>query len=364
MAVVLPHREGFAPGHAGAVAHVVRRLVTGGSRYDARVFGPRFPAPPFLGTDYHPVDTPGWLPLSATHAYGLAVARALARLPPAPIEVHNKPDIATLLARLFPRRPVTLFLHNDPRTMRGARTPAARARLLSRLAATVTVSAYIRDALLDGVPTPARTPLILPNSIAPDELPTPLPMAERDRLILFAGRVVPDKAPDAFIAACALALPRLPGWRAAVIGADGFSEGRMNTPFIASLRPAAAAAAIPLLGYQPLPDTLAAMSRAAIVVVPSRWPEPFGLTALEALACGAALAYAPRGGLPEIAGPAAIPINPDDIPAFAETLITLANDEPRRTQLSAAGQERARALFNTRQIVQTLDQLRDTTVRI
>ena len=67
------------------------------------------------------------------------------------------------------------------------------------------------------------------------------------------------------------------------------------------------------------------MSRAAIVVVPSRWPEPFGLTALEALACGAALAYAPRGGLPEIAGPAAIPINPDDIPAFAETLIALAN---------------------------------------
>ena len=167
--------------------------------------------------------------------------------------------------------------------------------------------------------------MILPNSIAPDELPTPLPMAERDRLILFAGRVVPDKAPDAFIAACALALPRLPGWRAAVIGADGFSESRMGTPFIASLRPAAAAAGIPLLGYQPLPDTLAAMSRAAIVVVPSRWPEPFGLTALEALACGAALAYAPRGGLPEIAGPAAIPINPDDIAAFAETLITLAN---------------------------------------
>ena len=52
------------------------------------------------------------------------------------------------------------------------------------------------------------------------------------------------------------------------------------------------------------------MARAAIVVVPSRWSEPFGLTALEALACGAALLCSPRGGLPEVYGQAAQRIDP------------------------------------------------------
>ena len=53
------------------------------------------------------------------------------------------------------------------------------------------------------------------------------------------------------------------------------------------------------------------MTRAAIVIVPSRWNEPFGLTALEALACGAPLIVSPRGGLPEVAGEAAVYANPD-----------------------------------------------------
>ena len=66
-----------------------------------------------------------------------------------------------------------------------------------------------------------------------------------------------------------------------------------------------------MLGYRDHPEVLAAMARAAIVVVPSRWAEPFGLVALEALASGAALICSPRGGLPEVAGDAAVYADPD-----------------------------------------------------
>lgn len=39
-----------------------------------------------------------------------------------------------------------------------------------------------------------------------------------------------------------------------------------------------------------------------VVVVPSKWQEPFGLVAIEALACGCRVVYSNTGGLPEAAG--------------------------------------------------------------
>jgi glycosyltransferase involved in cell wall biosynthesis len=85
---------------------------------------------------------------------------------------------------------------------------------------------------------------------------------------------------------------------------------------------------------------LVAMSRAAIVVVPSRWAEPFGLVALEALASGAALICSPRGGLPEVAGDAALYADPDRPSEIAAAIRALAGDESRRAALAEAGWRR------------------------
>ncbi len=76
--------------------------------------------------------------------------------------------------------------------------------------------------------------------------------------------------------------------------------------------------------------------------MPSRWQEPFGLTALEAMACGAALIAAPRGGLPEVAGDAALYVDPDDPAALAEVIERLALTPELRARLAAAGRARAR----------------------
>ena len=97
-----------------------------------------------------------------------------------------------------------------------------------------------------------------------------------------------------------------------------------------------------MIGYRDHPLVLEAMTRAAIVVVPSRWNEPFGLTALEAIACGAPLIVSPRGGLPEVAGAAAIYAEPDAPGEIAAAILALAADPARRAALSAAGRERAR----------------------
>jgi glycosyltransferase involved in cell wall biosynthesis len=77
-------------------------------------------------------------------------------------------------------------------------------------------------------------------------------------------------------------------------------------------------------------------------VVPSRWPEPFGLTALEAMAAGGALLCAPRGGLPEVFGDAGLAIDPDNPAALAATIQELAADPARIAALGEAGRARAR----------------------
>ncbi len=152
-------------------------------------------------------------------------------------------------------------------------------------------------------------------------------------------------------------LPELPGWRAEMLGADRFGADSPETPFLRALRPRAEAAGIAMQGWQPHAAVLQAMARAAIVIVPSRWPEPFGMTALEAAASGAAVLYSPRGGLPEVMGDAGVAIDPDDPGGMAETLIAVARDQGRLEALGRAGRERAR-VFDLGPAAARLDALR------
>jgi len=180
---------------------------------------------------------------------------------------------------------------------------------------------------------------VLGNPIDLAALPPPAP---REDLILFAGRAVADKGADVFVEACARALPGLPGWRAELAGADRFRAGAPDTPFLRALRPAARAAGVALAGHVPRAEVQARMARAAIVAVPSRWPEPFGLVALEAMAAGAALVATGTGGLGELTEGVALRIPPDDPEALAAALAVLARDPGRRAAMGEAGRRRAR----------------------
>ena len=62
----------------------------------------------------------------------------------------------------------------------------------------------------------------------------------------------------------------------------------------------------------PYGEVKAAWESAAVGMVLTTGPEPFGRTALEALASGAALITSGRGGLAEICGPCAVTVEPSD----------------------------------------------------
>jgi UDP-glucose:(glucosyl)LPS alpha-1,2-glucosyltransferase len=353
VAVVLPPREGFGPQRTGALGLLARRL-EGTPGFRTVIFGGVQDGPVFPNIDFVPVKPTIWWPGPTNVRFAIAVANALRRQRPALIEVHNRPEIALAIAARIPDIPVTLILNNDPQEMRGAQTPAERAAMLRKLALVMTSSDYLRGRVMEGVSDSDRPPVLLPNCLDLTELPPPRP---RERLILFAGRVVAEKGPDAFILACAAALPHLPGWHATVIGADRFRLNSPETAFLQSVRAAAEQVPVSMAGYRDHPDVLEAMARAAIVVVPSRWPEPFGLVALEAMASGAALVCSPRGGLREVAGDAALYADPDRPEDIAAALRTLGRDEARRNQLAAAGRARARQ-FDLPVVAQQLAGLR------
>ena len=75
---------------------------------------------------------------------------------------------------------------------------------------------------------------------------------------------------------------------------------------------------------------------------PSR-AEGFGLTPLEALACGTPVLCAAASSLPEVVGDAALLLPPDDPGAWAEAMLRVCGDEALRGRLRAAGPARAAA---------------------
>jgi glycosyltransferase involved in cell wall biosynthesis len=336
--IILPPREDFSPAAAGAISLVVRRFALA-SPGTAVMGTPR--AQTFPGIDYIPVRN------------GFEVWRALRRRRPAVVAVHQQPRLALALASLLPGSRVLLFLHNDPLTMRGLRSVWGRRLALSRLHRVVCVSDHLRRRFMTGLD--GEGPAVLPNPLSLDELP---PRAvTRAQTILFAGRMTRDKAPDVFIAACRLALPQLPGWSARMIGGDRFGPDSPETAYVATIRREAAASGIDFAGPQPHEAVLAAMAQAAITVVPSRWAEPFGLTALEAMASGSALITSGQGGLAEVAGEAARIVPVDDPAALAAAILDLARDPAVRDALAQAGLARAMQ-FDTRLIAARLAELR------
>jgi UDP-glucose:tetrahydrobiopterin glucosyltransferase len=146
---------------------------------------------------------------------------------------------------------------------------------------------------------------------------------------LFAGRLSPEKG-----AAEAIDIARAAGVPIDVYG-DVYDPGytrqqvdpRRAWPGV-SVRPGVSRAAL-----------WEAMVRAAVVLCPSRWDEPFGLAAAEAQACGTPVVAFRRGGLSEVImdGATGFLVPPDDVRAAAEAVAKAAGLSRPACREHAAG---------------------------
>lgn len=106
------------------------------------------------------------------------------------------------------------------------------------------------------------------------------------------------------------------------------------------------------LGYVDEADLPGLYSGAEAFVLPSRY-EGFGLTCLEAMACGTPVAAANRASLPETCGDGAVFFDPDDERAGSETVLTLLGDDALRAEMRARGLRRAAEFSWSRTAVET-----------
>jgi glycosyltransferase involved in cell wall biosynthesis len=68
------------------------------------------------------------------------------------------------------------------------------------------------------------------------------------------------------------------------------------------------------------PELAKELNRHRIAVIPSRWKEPFGIVALEAIACGCVVIGSREGGLPDAIGPCGATFPNGDARALADAL--------------------------------------------
>jgi D-inositol-3-phosphate glycosyltransferase len=99
-------------------------------------------------------------------------------------------------------------------------------------------------------------------------------------------------------------------------------------------------------------DDLPALLRSADVVACVPWYEPFGLVALEAMACGVPVVAAAVGGLCDtvVDGVTGVHVPPRRPEALAATLRRLLDDPVRAKTLGAAGARRAQARYGWDQV--------------
>jgi len=129
---------------------------------------------------------------------------------------------------------------------------------------------------------------------------------------LFGGRLSPEKG-----AAEAIDIARAAGVPVDVYG-DVYDAGYNRE----QIDPRRGWSGVTVHQGVPRASLWAAMARAAVVLCPSRWDEPFGLAAAEAQACGTPVVAFRRGGLSEVIvdEQTGFLIPPDDLAAAAEAV--------------------------------------------
>jgi glycosyltransferase involved in cell wall biosynthesis len=174
--------------------------------------------------------------------------------------------------------------------------------------------------------------------------------------VTFAGRLRVEKGVDVLVQAFARARERVPDARLSIAGA-GPAEPAVRA-LIERLGLGDVAALHGQLGGEALERTL---DRGWVHAVPSRWPEPFGLTATEAMMRGTAVVASDIGGLAEsvVHGTTGLRVPPGDVDALADALSLVLADRALAERLGAAGRDRAHAHFTLDGCIARFERLYD-----
>ena len=162
-------------------------------------------------------------------------------------------------------------------------------------------------------------------------------------LLAYAGRLSSEKGVDTLLHAFPPMLASVPEARLWIAGG-----GMENESLKALTRRLGIQDRVDFLGALPRQEMERRFDRAWVQVVPSKWDEPFGLVAIEAMMRGTAVIASNGGGLRDIVsdGESGLLFPPGDIGSLAEALIKLATNRDLCERMGSAGRRIALHRFS------------------
>ena len=170
-----------------------------------------------------------------------------------------------------------------------------------------------------------------------------------DRFILFVSTLEPRKGIDTLLEALARLTPPQLDVQLVITGKRGWYTEHL----FAQIERLQLTPRVQLTDYLPDEDLPALYNCADVLAFPSRY-EGFGLTVLEAMACGTPVVCSNSSSLPEVVGNAALLVSPNDAPALAQALQRVLTDAALRQQMKALGLQQAARFSWSRTAQETL----------
>jgi len=172
--------------------------------------------------------------------------------------------------------------------------------------------------------------------------------------VLFVGTIEPRKNLSRLVSAFALVCGRHPGLLLAIAGMKGWMyDGLMEMVKDLDLQ-----SRVIFTGFVPEEEKPFLIAAAKAFAYPSLY-EGFGIPVLEALACGIPTVTSNVSSLLEVAGDAALTIDPYSVAELSSALEKLISDEPLRERLTREGLRQAAKFTWTKTAIMTREAYND-----
>ena len=198
------------------------------------------------------------------------------------IEIHNRPLVFNFLKNDIESKFI-LYFHNDPLSMNGSKTSNERLKLLDELDKIIFVSKWVQNRFFENL----DKKLINKTEVVYPSIHKEKKIYIKKKKITFVGKLNESKGYDIYKDAVTKILDEFQDWKAYSIGDESRTRPIINHKNHHEL------------GFLKHKKVLNFLNKSEIAVVPSRWEEPFGRTALESSSRGCATIISNRGGLPE-----------------------------------------------------------------
>lgn len=238
---------------------------------------------------------------------------------------HNNVSLTYAFPALRNRRRKPWFVSHGVVLDRETALPMRLAKaIVFRVARNIAVTRYVQQTL-------GAESVVIPNPYDHRRFNS-IGKSVRNGDAVFLGRLVSDKGADVAIQACHHALEAGVPFSLTLIG-KGPEEGRLGD-MVAQL---GLRQWVRFAGALTGEHLVLELNRHRVMLVPSRWHEPFGIVALEGAACGLVVVAATHGGLPEAVGPCGPCVDIRDVAAWSKTTqYLLGSEEARKPYLEAA----------------------------